>query len=108
MDLKIYYQKIREIEATLTEDHVVVESLPTPDGGRGGVLTEVPKALAARMMVDGRAKTPSEEAAAKFRQSAAEAKRALDAALESSRVHLSLVPTHELNQLRSRAKSEKN
>ena len=81
MDLKIYYRKIREIEAALPDDDVVIVSLATPDGGREGVFTEVPKHLAAKSLVEGRARLASEEDAAQFRNAAREAsQRAKDVA----------------------------
>lgn len=73
MDLKVYYRKIREIEASLPGDDVIVVSLETPDGGREGVYTEVPKHLAAKSLVEGRARLASEEEASRFRKATREA-----------------------------------
>jgi len=67
MDLRAYYQTIRKIEAEIREDSVVVVSLETPDGGRAGVLTEVPRSAAARLIVEQRVELASEEATARFR-----------------------------------------
>ena len=67
MDLRIYYQTIRRIEAEIPEDSVVVVSLETSDGGRPGVRTEVPRAVAARLIVNQKAELASAEAAAEFR-----------------------------------------
>ena len=41
MDLRAYYQKIRDTEAEITEAFPMVVSLATADGGKEGVLTEV-------------------------------------------------------------------
>jgi hypothetical protein len=49
MDLKVFYQKVRQVEAGIEEPHVVVISHDTPDGGRAGVASEVKKTVAARM-----------------------------------------------------------
>lgn len=70
MDLRAYYQKIRQIEAEIREESVVITSLETPDGGRGGVSTEAPRAVAARLIAEQRAELASEEAAARFRAQA--------------------------------------
>ena len=67
MDLRAYYQTIRRIEGEIREESVVIVSAATPDGGRAGVLTEVPRAVAARLVVEQKAELASEEAAAKFR-----------------------------------------
>ncbi len=55
MDLKKYFQKIREVEATIAEPHLLVTSLETADGGKAGIITEVPRNLAAKMIAEGRA-----------------------------------------------------
>ncbi len=67
MDLKSYYQKLREMEAALPSDYVVVVSRETPDGGRAGTLTEVPRRLAAKLILDGTAELATEEQTRKLR-----------------------------------------
>ncbi len=67
MDLRAYYRKLRGIEAELHEDSVVVISRETPDGGRAGVKSDVPRALAARLVVDEKADLATPEEAAEFR-----------------------------------------
>ncbi len=66
MDLRHYFAKIREIEATFTEPHVFVVSLETQDGGRAGVITEVPRFVAAKLIVEGRAARASDEEKSSF------------------------------------------
>ncbi len=39
MDLRSYYKRVREAEATLTGEHVVMVSLETSEGGKAGVRT---------------------------------------------------------------------
>ncbi len=68
-----YYEKIRKIEAVIDAVFAVVTSRATPDGGRGGVKTELPRAVAARLIADGKADLANPEEAAQFR-AAAEAK----------------------------------
>ena len=66
MDLKNYYQRIREFEASLPGESVVVVSRATPDGGCAGRFTEVPRTVAARMLADGIAEIAAEADAARF------------------------------------------
>lgn len=73
MDLRAYYDKIRAIEALIEAVFAVVTSRATPDGGRAGVMTELPRAVAARLIADGKADLANPEDAARFR-SEAEAK----------------------------------
>ena len=65
MDLRAYYQKIRKVEAEIKDPVVTIVSLETPEGGKAGTKTEVPRGLAARMIVEGRAElapTPGRKA----------------------------------------------
>ena len=55
MDLRQYFRRIREVESSMPDAHVFVTSLETPDGGRAGVVTEVPRDIAAKMITEGRA-----------------------------------------------------
>jgi hypothetical protein len=60
MDLRVYYQKIRSEEAKIPGKFAKVTSLATPDGGKPGMMTEVPRRVAAKMIVDGTAKLAAE------------------------------------------------
>lgn len=79
MDLRAYYQKIRKLESEIHEPLVVIVSRETPDGGKPGVKGEVPRGVAARMIVEEKAELATPEEAAKFR---AEARAAWKAAQE--------------------------
>jgi len=107
MDLKLYYQKIRETQAQIATLHAVIVSHETPDGGKPGQKTEVSAALAARMVVEGRAHLASAEEAAEFRQALVDAKQAADEAAEAGRVQVTLVPTADLNRLKNAARGAK-
>ena len=78
MDLKLYYQKIRDLERDFKADCAVVVSLETPDGGKAGVQTEVPARTAAKMIVEGRARPASAEEDRKFQEQKLEAKHVAD------------------------------
>jgi len=104
MDLKRYYQKIRDIESTILDAFAVVESLETPDGGKAGALTEVPRRVAAKMVADGSARLASVEEAQRLREAQAEAQRAAEQAAAVGRVQLTVLPTDELNRLREAAR----
>jgi len=80
MDVKAYYQSIRRTEATISGEFVVMASLDTPDGGRAGTYTEVPRYLAAKLVVESKARFASDPEAdayyAKMRTLRREAERA--------------------------------
>jgi len=91
MDLKVYYRKIREIEAELPDGDVIVVSLETPNRGRAGVPNEVPKHLAARLLVEGKARLASEEEASAFRNEVREASLEANEAATLSRLQVEIV-----------------
>ncbi len=83
MDLRVYYQKIRKIEADIPEEHAVIVSRDTPDGGRRGVKSQVPRYLAARMIAEDKAQLASAEEAAEFHAENAEARERAEQAAAS-------------------------
>lgn len=64
MDLRQYYLSIQQLEESIQGNAVVVVSTDTDDGGRAGILSEVTRHVAARMVVEGRAMlaTPEQQA----------------------------------------------
>jgi hypothetical protein len=68
MDLRKYYRDIGEAMKQMTEKEVVICSLETPDGGRAGLWSEVPKEIAAKLVVERRARAADEEETAEYRK----------------------------------------
>jgi len=66
MDVRIFFQKVRQIEAAIIRPHAVVMSLDTPDGGKAGVMTEVSRLAAARLVAENKARLASEEESNEF------------------------------------------
>jgi hypothetical protein len=108
MDLKLYYQKIRDMESKITEPFPVVVSHETADGGKPGGLTEVTPGIAARMLVEGAARLATAEEAMAFQAVQAEAKRAADEAAAAAKVQFTVLSTTELNKLKGASKSSKD
>ncbi len=106
MNLKGYYQKIRDVERTILEPFAVLVSHATSDGGKEGVLIEVPNQLAAKMIADGRAHLASADEAKEFRQKTAEAKRAADEEAMANKMQITIVPTAEIKKAVRPPKSE--
>jgi hypothetical protein len=67
MDVKTYYRKLREIEAILPDETILI-SKETAEGGRAGRFTEATRAVAARLIVEGVAEQASETDAERFRE----------------------------------------
>ncbi len=107
MNLKGFYNKLREAEASILEAFPVVVSLATPDGGKEGTMTEVTPRIAAKMLVQGLVRLAEEEEARVFRAAQAEAKRIADAVAAAARVQLTVLPAAELRKLQDAAEPNK-
>ena len=101
MDLKQYFQKIRATEAAIPGEHAVVVSLETSDGGREGQPSEVSRAVAAKLIVQGKARLASDEEADEFRTSVREAKLMSEELSLRERMQMSLLHEADVALLRS-------
>jgi hypothetical protein len=107
MDVKMYYQKIRELERGFKGTFPVVVSQETPDGGTAGVKTEVPVHIAARMIVDGRAVLASEKEAKDFQEQKTAAKKTADKLQAATRMNVTVVSDSDLQVLKDLQPSSK-
>jgi hypothetical protein len=96
MDLRSYYRKVRETEAGLTGEHHVMVSLPTSEGGKEGVRTEVPRSIAATLIAEGRARVATREEAAEFHTANREAKARHDQQEAADRIQVMVIPSQDL------------
>ncbi len=104
MDLKVFYQKVRQLEAQLPDEDVIVISQETPDGGRAGVANEVSKGVAAKMIAEGRARLATTDEADGFRERTAEAKRAADQLAAAGRMQITVISDSDLRALKGNGK----
>ena len=101
MDLRAYYRKINLVEAEIFEPDAVVISYETPDGGIPGVASQVPKRVAAKIVVEGKARIASAEEGEEYRKAMQEAiKRAQELAL-ASKVQVAVMSDADLRAFRS-------
>jgi hypothetical protein len=100
----MFYQKMRQVEASLEEPHVVVISLETSDGGRAGVPAEVSKAVAARLIVEGKARLATAEEKTAFRDQAAEAKQAAEQLAAAGRMQITVLSEADVRALKGTSK----
>jgi hypothetical protein len=104
MDLRVYYQKIREVESTIGVEYPVIVSKDTGDGGLEGTKTEVARKLAAKMVVEGQARLATADEAVAYRESLAERIRQAEQAAAAARLQISVLSTKELEQLKADAR----
>jgi len=92
MDLRSYYRRLREVEAMIPEEHVVLVSIATPEGGKAGVRTEAPKAIAAKLIAEGRARLANADEAEEFRSAMRQAKEKFDQEEAARRMQVVVIP----------------
>ncbi|HTT65832.1 MAG TPA: hypothetical protein VMG35_28475 [Bryobacteraceae bacterium] len=107
MDLQGYYKKIRALEESLKDPSVLLVSLETADGGKAGVRTEVPRRLAAKLIVEGGARLATAEESRDFQEQKAEAKRQADQVAAAARMQFAVISPQELRKLKGGAQSTK-
>jgi hypothetical protein len=103
MDLRTWYKKVRDAEASLTGEHLVMVSLATSEGGKEGVRTEVPRSIAARLVAETRARVASEEEALEFRKANRLALEQHQQDEAARRVQVMVIPAHKLKKQRERS-----
>lgn len=103
MDLKAYYAKVREAEAALAGDDVVVVSLATPEGGKEGIRTEVSRPIAARLIAENRARVASDAEAKDFHEEHRAAREKHEQDEAARRVQVIVMPPPETKKPKERS-----
>jgi len=98
MDVKQYFKKLRELEATIPQTDVIVVSSETPDGGKAGVMTEVPRRNACQLVLEGRARLASEAEAAAYRQCEEAKREEFQREQAAGKIQYQLVPADVIRQ----------
>jgi hypothetical protein len=96
MDLRLYFQKLAETEQIIESPNVFVTSLPTPDGGREGVVSEVSRTVAAQLFVEGRARKATDAEQAEYRGRIERAVAKAEQERLASKVQVTVVSDPEL------------
>ena len=107
MDVKQYFRKMREIENTLTEPYPVVVSLETSDGGKAGTVCEVPRSVAAKMILERRATLASDEQKELFFQQQEAAKKAAEKAELARRLQVAIIADSDLQTTATKTVNKK-
>jgi hypothetical protein len=107
MDVRLYFRKIREAEGAIKGTHTIVSSLETPDGGKPGVRTEVSRLVAAKLLVEGRARLATEDEAKQYFDEQSAAREESLRAQTAERVHVTVVSERDLGELRSKPRTQK-
>lgn len=108
MNLRDYYREITAQEAEIEDAFVLVISLPTPNGGRAGVVSEVNRATAAKMIVDKLTRLATPEEVKKLRDDREEKQRLKDLASLQERVRMTRLAEDELRALKKALQPSRN
>jgi hypothetical protein len=107
MDLRLFYQRLRKTEQEIPDPDVVVVSQETPDGGRAGQKTEVPRSIAARSIVENRARLAIPEEVAEYRARIAQALQEAEQRAEAQRIQVNVVSEADLRAIKSAVRPAK-
>lgn len=104
MDLRLYYQKIRDMEAKIEEEFPVVVSNETVDGGKAGTKTEVPRRIAAKLLVENLARLATAEEIKAYQAMMAEARRVAEQIAQAAKLQLTVLSVAELDRLKGHSR----
>jgi len=99
MDVKQYFQRVRELAAQLPAEAVVIKSVSTTNGGRAGVMAEVARYTAAKQVIDGNAVLATEEESAVYHQEMEARRQVAERAQALNRFQISLSTAAQLPSL---------
>jgi len=100
MNLKDYYREIDAQLAAIPTNFVYVVSLPTPNGGREGVVSEVNRPTAAKLIVEKLARLLTPEEVEQMAAERAEKQRQKDVEALQERVRMTRLAEEELRALK--------
>jgi hypothetical protein len=106
MNLRVYYEKIRETERQIAGDFAVIVSHETPDGGKAGNKTEVPRRVAAKMVVEGTARLAEPQESKEFQTAKAKAAAEAKERAAAATIQVAVVPASELDAVRRGSKAQ--
>ncbi len=108
MDLRAFFQKIRQVEREIAGTHAIVVSNETSDGGRPGQVSEVAKGVAARMIVEGRARLATPDERTQYQTEMTQGVEAVKRRELVGRAQVRLLSDSDIEALRSALKPAKS
>lgn len=95
MDLKHFYSEVALVEEQIEGKDTLTVSLATGDGGKPGVISEVPKRMAAELVVGKKARLATPDEVDYYRLEQAEAHKRKHEESLAQRVQVTLVSENE-------------
>lgn len=104
MDIRAYFQKLRETERSIVAESVVVMSQQTSDGGKAGRLIEVSREVAAQHIVEGRARLATDSESEEYRSEMEQARSKAEQQRLAGKVQFTLLSEENMRSLKSSLK----
>src|SRR5258708_17560073 len=101
MDLRVFYQKLRKVEQEIADPHVVVVSNETPDGGRAGQKSEVSRNMAARLVVEGKARLASPQETTEFRSVIEQGRQEAEQRILAQKIQVNVVSEADFRMVKA-------
>jgi len=96
MDLRQYFKKIKDTEASIEDQYPLIISLETSDGGKPGAVIEVSRAQAAKALVENRAVLATDVQRAAYYAQEATRRKAAEKAELSRRLQIAIISDSDL------------
>jgi hypothetical protein len=103
MNIRAYFQKVRDVEASIPGEIVRVVSLAGDDGSINGVITEVTRAAAAKLIVDQKARLATSEEVESLLAVHEEARRRIREEQAAQRVQVTILTESQAEAIRKQA-----
>jgi len=100
VDIRKYFQKLEETEQSISAPYVFVVSEATPDGGKAGVVSEVSRAVAAKLIAEGRARLATDAQEREHKAVIERARAAAEQERLANRVQVTVLSENELRSIR--------
>jgi hypothetical protein len=100
MNLRDYFHEINAQEVAIEDEFVFVISLKTETGGRAGVVSQVSRSTAAKMIVERAARLASPEETEAIHEERREEQRQKELASLQERVRMAVLAEDELHTLK--------
>lgn len=100
MDIRLYFETLAQVKATLPEGTVVIVSEATPEGGKAGVVSEVNRDTAAQLIAERKARKADAGEEKEFHLATERARASAEERRLSERVHVTLVPESDYRAMK--------
>lgn len=96
------------MECTIESKDVAVVSLETPDGGKAGIVTEVPRRIGCQLVVEAKARLATPEETQEFQTRQQEERQSAEQLQAGQRLQIGVISEHDLRSIKAALRTGKN